>query len=87
MSCNGLSWTPGVEVLLVAASLLVTACETHTPALDLVLERYSALGTGIYEELSQWESVLGEPETVVQTDGGQTFFYWPATVGHPTLAA
>jgi hypothetical protein len=73
--------------LLVGSCLLLTACQTRTPALELVLDRYPDLGSGIYEKLSRWEEVLGEPETVPQADGGTTFFYWPergiAVFTHP----
>jgi hypothetical protein len=76
-----------VKGLALTAGLLCTACESRTPALDVAMEAYPALGIGIYEDLSRWEAVLGKPETVPQKDGGTTFFYWPdrgiAVFTHP----
>lgn len=77
----------GLKCLALMAGLLSTACEARTPALVTAMESYPALGMGIYEDLSQWEAVLGEPQTVPQADGGTTFFYWPqrgiAVFTHP----
>jgi hypothetical protein len=48
---------------------------------------YPGLQGGIYQKLSVWEKVLGEPLTVPQKDGGHTYFYWPeagiAAFAHP----
>ena len=67
--------------------VLLTSCSVQTPALRVVVERYPGLGSGIYEDLATWEAALGQPHTVYQSDGGQTFFYWPergvAVFTHP----
>lgn len=66
------------RALGLGAALFLVACSSRTPVLDAVLDAHAGLGSGVYEEMGRWERVLGRAETVLQTDGGETFFYWPA---------
>lgn len=69
--------------------LLATGCATREvdDLLSGFRARFPLLSSGVYVELGVWVDALGEPSTVAQLDGGETYFYWPrhgvAAFTHP----
>jgi hypothetical protein len=57
------------------------------PILKALNSKYYAQDLTLLTEIEQWERIFGNPKTLEQRDGGNTFFYWPeqgiAVFTHP----
>lgn len=70
--------------------LIIILCKIvlfRNPILDGFDSKYHKKGLKMLSEIQLWEKNFGSPKTIDQSDGGNTFFYWPeqgiAAFTHP----
>lgn len=76
-----------ILISILFAIILVKLFFIGNPILEGFYSKYCENGLKILSEIYIWEKNFGNPKTLEQRDGGNTFFYWPeqgiAVFTHP----